>query len=156
MAHEICQYSSALKALQIFGVQPWSAYNQFISLRRGRQSSPSSSYYTPDIMTPPYSPSPSPDDTWQTKEVLQQAKHDLQSHVSDVKAAASRTLDEVRSTAVSTAAAARDGCQAVRHDATLQFRSYQEEIEHTIRQQPLKAVGLAALTGLFIGLLSRK
>lgn len=107
-------------------------------------------------MTPPYSPSPSPDDTWQTKEVLQQAKHDLQSHVSDVKAAAARTLDEVRSTAASTAAAARDGCQAVRHDATLQFRSYQEEIEHTIRQQPLKAVGLAALTGLFIGLLSRK
>jgi ElaB/YqjD/DUF883 family membrane-anchored ribosome-binding protein len=107
-------------------------------------------------MTPPYSPSPSPNDTWQTKEVLQQAKHDLQSHVSDVKAAAARTLDEVRSTAASTASAARDGCQAVRHDATLQFRSYQEEIEHTIRQQPLKAVGLAALTGLFIGLLSRK
>jgi ElaB/YqjD/DUF883 family membrane-anchored ribosome-binding protein len=107
-------------------------------------------------MTPPSSPSSSTDDTWQTKEVLQQAKHDLQSHVSDVKAAAARTLDEVHSTAVSTAAAARDGCQAARHDATLQFRSYQEEIEHTIRQQPLKAVGLAALTGLFIGLLSRK
>lgn len=98
----------------------------------------------------------SPDDSWQTKEVLEHAKQDLQARLSDVREAASHAVDEVRATASTTAAAARDGYQALRHDAVVHFSSYREELAYHIRQEPLKAVGLAALTGVVIGLLARR
>lgn len=96
------------------------------------------------------------DPGWQTKEVLEHAKHDLQARLSDVREAAAHAVQGVRATANSTAAVARDGYQALRHDAVTHFGSYREEIEYHIRQEPLKAVGLAALAGLVVGLLARR
>ena len=102
-------------------------------------------------------PAPTPgDEPWQTKEVLEHAKHDLQARLSDVREAAAHTVHGVRATATTTAAVARDGYQALRHDAVSHFSSYREELEYHIRQEPLKAVGLAALAGLVVGLLSRR
>jgi ElaB/YqjD/DUF883 family membrane-anchored ribosome-binding protein len=97
-----------------------------------------------------------PEEPWQTKEVLEHAKHDLQARLSDVREAAAHTVHGVRATASTTAAAARDGYQAMRHDAVIHFSSYREEIEHHIRQEPLKSVGLAALAGVVVGLLARR
>lgn len=96
------------------------------------------------------------DEPWQTKEVLEHAKHDLQARLSDVRDAAAHTVHGVRATATTTAAAARDGYQAMRHDAATHFISYRDEIEYHIRQEPLKAVGLAALAGLVVGLIARR
>jgi ElaB/YqjD/DUF883 family membrane-anchored ribosome-binding protein len=96
------------------------------------------------------------DEPWQTKEVLDHAKQDLQARLSEVRDAAAHAVHEVRATASTTAAVARDGYQAMRHDAAVHFTSYRAEIEHHIRQEPLKAVGLAALAGLVVGLLSRR
>jgi|GEM_PF-1982689 len=100
-------------------------------------------------------PAPS-DEPWQTKEVLEHAKQDLQSRLTDVKEAATHTVHEMRATASTTAAVARDGYQALRHDATTHFSSYREELAFHIREQPLKSVGLAALAGVVVGLLVRK
>lgn len=98
----------------------------------------------------------SPDDSWQTKEVLEHAKHDLQARLSDVREAATHTVHGVRATAATTAAVARDGYEALRHDAVTHFSSYREELAYHIRREPLKAVGLAALTGVVLGLLARR
>ncbi len=105
----------------------------------------------PDPTTPPV---PS-DDTWQTKEVLDHAKQDLQSRLSEVKKAAKHTSEEVQAAAATTAAIARDGYQALRQDAATHYASYREELACHIREQPLKSVGLAALGGLVLGLLLR-
>lgn len=99
---------------------------------------------------------PPSDEPWQTKEVLEHARHDLQSRLTDVREAAAHTVDEVRATASTTAAVAREGYQALRHDATSHFTSYQEELAFHIREQPLKSVGLAALAGLVVGLMVRR
>jgi ElaB/YqjD/DUF883 family membrane-anchored ribosome-binding protein len=96
------------------------------------------------------------DESWETREVLENAKHELQERFTDVRDAAAQTVHGMRATATTTAAVARDGYQALRHDAVSHFGSYREEWEHHIRQEPLKAVGLAALTGLVIGLLARR
>jgi ElaB/YqjD/DUF883 family membrane-anchored ribosome-binding protein len=107
-------------------------------------------------------PNPTPsssaggDEPWQTKEVLEHAKHEIQARLADVRDAAAHAVDGVRATATSTATVARDGYQALRHDAVSHFGSYREELEYHIRQEPLKAVGLAALAGLVVGLLSRR
>lgn len=101
-------------------------------------------------------PSVPSDDSWQTKQVLESAKSDLQSHLTDVKDAARHTYQEVREAASVTAAAARDGYQALRQDASTHFVTYREELEHYIREQPLKSIGAAALAGLILGLLVRK
>jgi len=96
------------------------------------------------------------DSSWQTKDVLEHAKHDLQARLTDVREAAAHTVEGVRATASTTAAVAREGYEALRHDAVSHFGSYREEIEHHIRQEPIKAVGLAALAGLVVGLMARR
>lgn len=96
------------------------------------------------------------DEPWQTKEVLEHARQDLQARFSDVCEAATHTVHGVRATAATTAAVARDGYQALQHDAVSHFSSYREELEYHIRQEPLKAVGLAALAGLVVGLITRR
>ncbi|MFN0128925.1 MAG: hypothetical protein ACKV19_19815 [Verrucomicrobiales bacterium] len=103
--------------------------------------------------------SPSDSETepaWQTREVLEHAKQDLQARLSDVRDAAAHAVDGVRATATTTAAAAREGYEALRHDAATHFGSYREELEYHIRREPLKAVGLAALAGLVLGLMARR
>jgi ElaB/YqjD/DUF883 family membrane-anchored ribosome-binding protein len=110
-------------------------------------------------MNQPHSVPPastSGDEPWQTREVMEQAKHDLQARLSDVREAAAHTAQGVRATAATTATAARDGYHALRHDAVSHFSSYREELEYHIRREPLKAIGLAALTGLVVGLLRRR
>jgi len=92
---------------------------------------------------------------WQTKQVFDQAKQDLQSHFADVKDAAKNTSSEVQAAAASTAAAAREGYHALQQDAATHYASYREDLAHQIRQQPLKSIGLAALGGVVLGLLIR-
>ncbi len=104
---------------------------------------------------PPDPPS-SDHPAWQTKEVLDHVKQDLQAHLGDVRDAAAHAVEGVRATANTTAAAAREGYEALRHDAVTHFGSYREELEYHIRREPLKAVGLAALAGLVLGLLARR
>lgn len=93
---------------------------------------------------------------WQTKEVIDHAKHDLQARLSDVKDAARHTAHEVKATAATTAAAAREGYHALREDAAVHFYTYREELEHHIRQDPIKMLGVAALGGFVLGLIFRK
>jgi ElaB/YqjD/DUF883 family membrane-anchored ribosome-binding protein len=101
-------------------------------------------------------PSVSGDDSWKTKEVLDHAREDLQSHFSDVKKAAQHTTAEVQAAAATTAAAAREGYQAMRQDVLSHGASYQKGLADRIRQQPLQSICLAALGGLVIGVLARK
>lgn len=93
---------------------------------------------------------------WQTKEVIDHAKHDLQARLSDVKDAARHTAHEVKATAATTAAVAREGYHALRDDAAAHFYTYRDELEHHIRQEPLKMLGVAALGGFVLGILFRK
>lgn len=114
--------------------------------------------YIPAMKQPHPAPpaAPAGDEPWQTREVLEQAKHDLQARLSDVRDAAAHTVHEVRAAAATTATAARDGCHALREDAVSHFSSYREELEYHIRRKPLKAVGVAAFAGFVLGLLRRR
>jgi len=97
-----------------------------------------------------------PEDSWQTKEVIDHAKQELQSHFSDVKDAIKQTANEVQAAAATTATVAREGYQAIRHDTAAHCVSYRDHLAWQIREQPLKSLGLAALGGLVFGLLVRK
>jgi ElaB/YqjD/DUF883 family membrane-anchored ribosome-binding protein len=101
-------------------------------------------------------PSAAAGDSWQTKQVFESARSDLQSHLTDVKDAARQAVHEVKETASVTAAAARDGYQAIREDASAHFTTYRDELEQYIREQPLKSIGAAALAGLILGLMVRR
>ena len=110
---------------------------------------------SPDPVIPHTSTEPS-QDAWRTKEVFDHVKHDLQSHFSELKDTASHATHEVQAAAASTAAAAREGYHALRQDAAAQYASHRRDLACQIRENPLKAVGIAALGGVVFGLLVRR
>lgn len=107
-------------------------------------------------LTDPITPPASSDDISQTRQVFDQAKQDLQTHFEQVKDATRHATAEMQAAAASTAAAARDGYQALREDAATQYASCRQDLASQIREQPLKAVALAALGGVVLGWLTRR
>jgi len=94
--------------------------------------------------------------SWQTKEAFDQAKEAFQTRLGGVKKAAEHAAEEARAAAAATAAVAREGYQAMRHDAAMEYDSCRQGLACRVRKQPLKFIGFAALGGLILGLLFRK
>jgi ElaB/YqjD/DUF883 family membrane-anchored ribosome-binding protein len=100
-------------------------------------------------------PQTSPHDSWHTKQVIDQTKESLRPHLSEVKEAARHVSEEVQAAAAVASNAAREGYTALREDAVTQYASYRDEFAARVREQPLKAVALAALAGFCFGLAVR-